>query len=62
MHNRICLSETNKLIGGVCGGIAQFFHFEPSIVRIVFVLLVLLFRMYPIAIYMVLWAILPKES
>lgn len=61
MQNRICLSETNKKLGGVCGGIAQFFHFEPSIVRIIFVILVLLFRIYPIAIYMILWAILPKE-
>ncbi|MCI9355070.1 MAG: PspC domain-containing protein [Firmicutes bacterium] len=61
MKFHICLSETNKKLGGVCGGIAQCFHFEPSIVRIIFVLLVLLFRLYPIAIYMVLWAILPKE-
>jgi len=61
MKFHICLSETNKILGGVCGGIAQCFHFEPSIVRIIFVLLVLLFRIYPIAIYMVLWAILPKE-
>ncbi len=38
MKFHICLSETNKKLGGVCGGIAQCFHFEPSIVRIIFVL------------------------
>ncbi len=61
MQNRICLSATDKKIGGVCGGIAQFFGFEPSLVRIIFVLLMLLLRIYPIIIYLVLWAILPKE-
>ena len=56
------LSETNKKLGGVCGGIAETFHFEPSIVRIIFILLVLMVRFYPLIIYMVLWAILPKQS
>lgn len=61
MQNRICLSTTDKKIGGVCGGIAQFFGFESSLVRIIFVLLVLLLKIYPIIIYLVLWAILPTE-
>ncbi|MEY8321744.1 PspC domain-containing protein [Lachnospiraceae bacterium 46-61] len=62
MKKRIYLSETNKKLGGVCGGIAQFFQFEPSIVRIVFVLLALYFRIYFIIIYIILWAVLPKEQ
>ena len=32
-----------KKIAGVCGGIAEFFHIDPTIVRLVFFLLVLLF-------------------
>ena len=53
MKKRIYLSDTNKKLGGVCGGIAQFFHFEPSIVRIIFVLLALYFRIYFIIIYII---------
>lgn len=59
---RLYLSSTNKIIAGVCGGIAEYFHFEPSLVRIIFVLLILLLRMPIIIIYVVLWAVLPKEN
>ena len=30
MKKRIYLSDTNKKLGGVCGGIAQFFHFRSE--------------------------------
>lgn len=61
MSERLCLSETNKKIAGVCGGIAEYFHFEPAFVRIIWILFILLFRLTPIIIYIFLWAVLPSN-
>lgn len=62
MEHKLCLSNTDKKIAGVCGGIAEFFQFEPALVRIIWVLLILLLRWPPIIVYIVLWAVLPKEN
>lgn len=61
MSGRLCLSETDRKIAGVCGGIAEYFHFEPAFVRIIWILLILLFKLMPIVIYILLWAILPSN-
>lgn len=58
---RLCLSYTDKKLAGVCGGVAEYFGFEPSIVRIVFIILTLLFRGWFVFVYFLLWAVLPSE-
>jgi len=35
MTKRIYKSNTNKVISGVCGGVAEYFNIDPSIVRLV---------------------------
>lgn len=61
MNGRICLSQSDKKIGGVCGGIAGYFGLESSILRILVVLCALLFHIIPILIiYVILWLALPK--
>jgi phage shock protein PspC (stress-responsive transcriptional regulator) len=37
MEKRLCKSRRNKIIAGVCGGIAEFFNISPFIIRIIFV-------------------------
>ncbi|MBM2839750.1 MAG: Phage shock protein PspC (stress-responsive transcriptional regulator) [Bacteroidetes bacterium] len=39
---RLCKSRTNRMIDGVCGGVAEYFGLDPTLVRIVWVLLTLL--------------------
>ena len=51
----------NKMIAGVCGGIAERFSLELSLVRIGAVLLLLLFRLPVLVIYILLWILLPRE-
>ena len=50
-----------KMIAGVCGGIAERFSLELSLVRIGAVLLLLLFRLPVLVIYILLWILLPRE-
>ena len=51
----------NKMIAGVCGGIAERFSLELSLVRIGAVLLLLLFRLPVLVIYILVWILLPRE-
>ena len=39
---RLCKSRKDKMIGGVCGGLAEYFNIDPTIVRIIAALLCLL--------------------
>lgn len=53
----------NRMLGGVCGGIAEYFTIDPSIIRIAFVLVTLFAGFVPgILLYVVLWIILPEKS
>lgn len=54
------LSNTDKKIGGVCGGIAEYFNLDSTFVRLLFVLLAL-FGGLTVFIYIVLWVIAPKR-
>lgn len=41
MEKRLHRSKTNRIVAGVCGGIAETYGFDPSIVRIIAALLML---------------------
>ena len=34
MEKRLYKSNENKMIDGVCGGIAEYFHIDPTLVRL----------------------------
>jgi phage shock protein PspC (stress-responsive transcriptional regulator) len=61
MMNRLYRSETDKILGGVCGGLGAYLGFDPVIIRIFFVLLTIA-NGVGVMIYMLLWLILPAES
>ncbi|MDX9821969.1 MAG: PspC domain-containing protein [Syntrophales bacterium] len=58
---KLYLSETDKKIGGVCGGLGEYFERDPTIVRILFVLLILFSFGFGILAYLALWLIIPKR-
>ena len=37
-EKRLYRSETNRMICGVCGGIAEYFGVDPTLIRLAFVL------------------------
>lgn len=53
-------SNTDKMIAGVCGGLAQYLAIDPTIVRLVFLLLFFLGGS-AIPIYLIMWVITPIE-
>ena len=52
-------SRKDKMIGGVAGGLAEYFDIDPTIVRILFV--VGLFMGAGFLAYIVLWIVVPEE-
>jgi len=60
MQTRLARTTSDKMIGGVCGGIARYFGIDTTIVRLVFVLAVLS-GLSPL-IYLVLWIVMPEEG
>ena len=47
MQKRLCKSRTDKMIAGVCGGIANYLNCDPTIVRLITAALVLFVWYYP---------------
>jgi phage shock protein C len=60
MEKRLQRSRTEKMIGGVCGGLAEYFKVDPTIVRILWVLISLLGGV-GILLYIILWVIMPLQ-
>lgn len=58
---RLTRSESDRMIAGVCGGIADFFGIDPTLVRVMFALLAI-FGGGGILLYVVMWAIVPRSS
>ena len=60
MNKRLYRSRNNKIIAGVCGGIAEYFGIDPIIVRIIAVILLLPGGLPGFLPYVILWLIVPK--
>lgn len=59
MSTRLRKSRTEKMLAGVCGGIAEHFGWDPTIVRILFVVGAFVFFGTTILLYFVLALIMP---
>ena len=54
-------SESDRMLGGVCGGIAEVYDFDPSLVRLITLFLVLSAGS-GLLVYLIAWIIIPSES
>jgi phage shock protein PspC (stress-responsive transcriptional regulator) len=56
-------SRRDRMIAGVCGGLAQWLGWDPTLVRILYVVVSVLSVGFPgTLVYIVLWIIMPEES
>jgi phage shock protein PspC (stress-responsive transcriptional regulator) len=58
---KLYLSDTNKKIGGVCGGLGEYFEMDPTLVRVIFILIALLSLGLGIIAYILIWMIIPRK-
>ena len=59
MNEGLKRNPRNKVIAGVCSGLAGHLNLDPTLVRLIFVLLAI-FAFGGVIVYIVLWAILPE--
>lgn len=55
-------SRRNRILGGVCGGIAQWLGWNPTAVRFLYVVVSILSAGFPGAlVYVILWIVMPLD-
>lgn len=59
--NRLCRSSTDKVVGGVCGGLAEYLRVDPLIVRVLMVVLAMI-NGIGLAVYLLMWALVPAAQ
>lgn len=58
---RLARSTTDKKIGGVAGGIAEYLDIDPTLVRVIFVFMLLPGGVSALP-YFILWIVLPEDD
>ncbi len=53
-------SRKDRMIGGVCGGLAQYFTIDPTVIRLIAVIS-LLFGSLGFWAYLIMWIVVPEE-
>ena len=63
MTKRLHRSSKHKVLGGVCGGIADYFGIDPVITRLAFVLITFASHVFGgVLVYIIAWIILPLDT
>jgi len=60
MRGDLCRSQTDRVLGGVCGGLGNYFDIDPILFRVLF--FVFGFAFIGLLFYSLLWIVLPQED
>lgn len=60
MDKKLYRSETDKKIGGVCGGIGEYFNIDPTFIRLGWVILALCWGAGLLG-YIIAWIVIPEK-
>ena len=61
-NKRLYRSTKYRMIGGVCGGIAEYFDIDPTIIRLLYVLLSLFTACFPgVILYLICLFVMPND-
>lgn len=63
MNGKKLTKSCNRMLGGVCGGMAEYFDVDPTVVRVAYVLLSLCTAGFPgLLVYLLLCIIIPAKE
>jgi phage shock protein C len=57
---RLYRSGKDKILGGVCGGIGEYLSVDPTLIRLLWILISLAYGM-GILLYIIMWIIVPRN-
>ena len=60
MEKKLYRSRRNRIIGGVCGGLADYLGMDPTVVRVIMALATFVGGM-SILVYLIMWLFIPEE-
>lgn len=59
---RLTRSSSDRVLGGVCGGFARWMGWDPTLVRVAYLLLTVFSAAFPgVLLYVLLWLIMPQD-
>lgn len=61
MANKRLTRSSDRMIAGVCGGIAEYFGWDPTMLRVLYTLATIFTAFSGIIVYIVLWIIIPEK-
>ena len=62
MKKRLFRSTKERMIGGVCGGLAEYFNIDPTIVRLAWAFISLASVGCGVVAYFIAWIIVPEGN
>jgi phage shock protein PspC (stress-responsive transcriptional regulator) len=61
--NPLRRSRRHRVVAGVCGGLADWLGWNPTLVRLLYVIVSICSAAFPgILVYLVLWVLMPQED
>ncbi len=61
--NKLTRSSSEKVVAGVLGGLAKYFGWDVTLVRLVFVLAAIFSAAFPgLLVYIILWVVMPSDD
>jgi phage shock protein C len=57
---KLVRSSTDRKLAGVCGGLAEYFNLDPTLIRVLFIVLAVLGGS-GIIIYLAMWILVPSQ-
>jgi phage shock protein C len=57
-YNKLYRSRKNRMIAGVCGGLAEYFNVDPTLIRLIAILFIFLGGA-AFLVYLILWLVVP---
>lgn len=59
---KLCRTTNDKMLGGVCSGLANYFGLDATLVRVAYALLSICTAFSGVLVYIVLLVIMPEEK
>jgi len=60
-YKRLYRSGKNRILGGVCGGVSEYFKMDPTLIRILWVIIVFFPPGLGILMYILFWIFVPRN-
>jgi len=54
--------SNDRVLGGVCAGLAEFFDFDITALRLIYALLTVFTAFSGVIIYLILWLVMPSKK